>query len=97
MRAQSKALIRDAALAGAASKALGAGSRFGGLACQSEQNEDKKYQAEAERDIDRAKADVDAAATASRRAEEDIRETVAAVRQYSNAKTQLTNAAAIRA
>jgi hypothetical protein len=47
-------------------------------------------------DIDRAKSGVDAASTERRRADDDIRETINAIRQYLAAKSQLANAAILK-
>lgn len=93
---ESAKLARDAKLLDAGSKGLMAASHLGSAFAKSAQEEDRRDMAIADRDVDRAKSTVDGASTASRRAEDDIRETLNAVRQYLAAKTQLANAAIIK-
>jgi hypothetical protein len=87
---------RDGKLLDAGSKALTATSRFGSAMARTAQEEDRKDMAVADHDVERAKSAVDSASTASRRAEDDIRETINAIRQYIAAKTQLANASIMK-
>lgn len=93
---ESAKLTRDAKLLDAGSKALMAASHLGGAFAKSAQEEDRRDMAIADRDVEHAKSAVDAASTAGRRADDDIRETLNAIRQYLAAKTQLANAAIIK-
>lgn len=93
---ESKRLVRDAGLLDAVSKGFGATERFGGGLYKSAQERDRTQSAEADAAKDSAKASLDAAASAVNRANEDIRATIAALRQLIAAKTQLANAAIIR-
>lgn len=93
---ESRKLARDGKLLDAGSKALTATSRLGSGFARAGQEEDRRDMAIADRDVERAKSSVDAASTASRRADDDIRETLNAIRQYLAAKTQLANAAIIK-
>lgn len=93
---RSTELLRNANLADAASKGLGAGSKLGGAWARRAQELDREAMAVADTDIDRAKSSAESASTASRRAYDDVRETIGAIRQYLGAKSQLANAALIR-
>ncbi|MBX3223780.1 MAG: hypothetical protein KF795_24925 [Labilithrix sp.] len=92
----SRELVRDANLLDAASKGFAATSKLGGGFARRDQDLDREAMAVADADIDRAKGSVDTASSASRRAVDDIRDTIGAIRQYLAAKTQLANAALIR-
>ncbi len=92
----SRSLARDAKLLDAASKGLSASSHLGSAVARAAQEDDRKDIAIADRDLDRAKGGVEAASTASRRADDDIRETLNNIRQYLAAKSQLANAAIIK-
>jgi hypothetical protein len=92
-----KVLVRDASLLNAASKGFGASSRLAGSLVHRDQELDREAMAVADADIERAKTNADAGSAESRRATEDIRDLLGAVRQYVAAKTQLANASALRA
>lgn len=89
-------LIRDAKLLRAASEGFSAASRFGGSLAKASQERDREMMAIADKDLDGAKGALDSASTASSRAQEDIRSTIAALRQLMAARSQLANAAIIR-
>ncbi|MDB4936748.1 MAG: hypothetical protein JWP87_3720 [Labilithrix sp.] len=93
---RSVALTRNGKLLEAGSRALSGSSRLGGAVAKSAQEDDRTDIALADRAVERAKSAVDAASTASRRAEDDIRETLNAVRQYLAAKTQAAQAGIIK-
>lgn len=93
---QSERLTRNGKLLHSASEGFGAGSKLGGAMAKADQENDRTDMAIADAAIDRAKASVDSAASESRRAQEDIRETMNAIRQYLAAKSQLANAAIIK-
>jgi hypothetical protein len=92
----SLALARDAKLLEAASKSLSASAKLGTGLAKSAQDDDRTEIALADRAVERAKSAVDAASTASRRADEDIRDTLTAVRQYLAAKTQAAQAGILK-
>lgn len=96
MKLESAKLARNAKLLEAGSRGLTAASHFGGAMARSAQENDRKDMAIADRDVDHAKAAVDGASSAGRQADDDIRETLNAIRQYLAAKTALANAAIIK-
>lgn len=96
-------LAGEAAVAARASRLLDASSRLTSAsgkiwsaAAKSAQESDRADIAVIEREIDRAKGGVDAASSDSKRAADDIRETINFVRQYLAAKTQAAQAAIIK-
>jgi hypothetical protein len=100
---EAESFARSAALAGRASKLLEASSKLTSAAgtiwsagLKSAQDRDREAMAVADHDVDRAKGAVDGASTESKRAQEDIRETINYVRQYLAAKTQAAQAGIIR-
>jgi hypothetical protein len=93
---ESSRLARNAGLFEASSKGFGATSKFGGSLCKSTQERDRSGIAEADAAKDSAKASLENAANTVSRATEDIRTTIASLRQLIAAKSQLANAAIIR-
>jgi len=100
---QGEALARESAVASRASKLLDASSRLtsaagkiGSAAAKSAQENDRADIAVIDHDIDRAKSTVEGASSESKRAADDIRETMNFVRQYLAAKTQAAQAGIIK-
>ena len=93
---QSKALARNAKLLKTTSDGFGATARFGGAIVKSGEERDRSAIAEADAARDAAKASSESAAGAVSRANEDIRATIAALRQLMAAKAQMANAAIVR-
>lgn len=93
---ESKTLARNAGVLDASARGFGATATFAGAIYKSAQERDRSAIAEADAARDAAKAMTDAAASAIGRANEDIRATIAALRQLIAAKSQLANAAIMR-
>lgn len=87
---------RRAKLLQAGSDAFNAGSKFGGAMAKADQENDRTDIAIADAALERSKAAVESAGTDRRRADDDMRETLNAIRQYLAAKSQLANAAIIK-
>lgn len=79
-------------LVSASAKGLSASGKFGGAVAKSAQEEDRKDQAIAERDVDKAKANAESAATEAKRAQDDIKETMQLIRGYIASKTAMQGA-----
>lgn len=80
----------------AGSQALSAGQTMGGLFAKGAQDRDREDVAQAEADVERSKASAETAATVGKRAEDDVRETISAIRQYLAAKAQIGQSEIIR-
>lgn len=100
---KSERFARESAVAGRASRLLDASSRLTSAsgkiwsaAAKSAQESSRADIAVIDQEIDRAKSGVEGASTESKRAQEDIRETINYVRQYLAAKTQAAQAAIIK-
>ncbi|MDB4938398.1 MAG: hypothetical protein JWP87_5370 [Labilithrix sp.] len=89
-------LARNGKLLQVTSDGLNAASKFGGASARTDQENDRTDMAVADAAIDRAKAATEAASTTSRRAADDLRETMNNLRQYLAAKIQLGNAMIIK-
>ncbi len=97
LASSSRSLTRDAKLLDASAKGFSAASHFGGAVYKSDEENDRADTAQADADIDRAKSAAESAAAASRRADDDIRDTINAIRGYVEAKEQAERAALFRA
>jgi hypothetical protein len=90
------AAMRSSKLFDAGGKASTAtGTIWSGVA-KSAADHDREEMAIADRDIDRAKSTVDGASTDSKRADDDIRDTMNYIRQYVSAKEQLGQASILK-
>jgi hypothetical protein len=89
-------LSRASKLLDASSKLTSAAGTIWSAGMKSAQERDREAMAAADHDIDRAKGAVDGASTDSKRAQEDIRETINYVRQYLAAKTQAAQAGILK-
>lgn len=89
-------LARDAKLLDAASRAVSAAGTIGSNGAKSEIEHDRANVAVTDREIDRARSAADGAASDSKRAQDDIRETMGFIRQYLATKAQLNQASIIR-
>ena len=76
----------------ASAKGLGASGKLGGAVAKSAQEDDRKDQAIAERDIDKAKSNGESAGTEAKRAQDDIKETMQLIRGYIASKTAMQGA-----
>ncbi len=81
---------------GVASKSTNIVSKFAAGRAKAAQEEDRRDMAICDAALDRAKRAVDAAAGAAKEAQDDINQTINAIRSYLAAKTQLGQAAIIR-
>jgi len=87
---------RTSKLIDASSKAMSAAGTIWSAAEKSGQEHDRESIAVFDRDIDRAKATVDGASTQSKRTDDDVRQTMDALRQYIAAKSQAAQAAILK-
>jgi hypothetical protein len=88
---------RTSKLIDASSRAMSAAGTLWSAAEKSGQERDREGIAVLDRDIERAKGRVDGASTQSKRAEDDVRQTMDALRQYIAAKNQAAQASILKA
>lgn len=80
----------------ASSKVASAAGTLGGTTLKAAQDRDRADLAVIDRDVDRAKSDVDGASAQSKEAEDDIRQAMDFIRQYIATKTQTAQAAIMK-
>ncbi len=89
-------LSRNSRLLDAGAKGVSGAGAIATAATRAAIERDRTHIAQIEHDIDRAKSTVDGCSSTVKRAEDDIRETMAFVKQYLAAKAQTAQAAIIR-